>query len=79
MVTLPREISPSAAARRSLLVDLLIAFALALVSIALAAGIGVVGFVALLMLLALLAWTGVEAAIRRLRHQPRSPTIHHAG
>ncbi|HEY5054074.1 MAG TPA: hypothetical protein VII45_11770 [Solirubrobacterales bacterium] len=76
---LPREISPGAAARRALLADLLIALALALAAIALAAGIGIVGFAALLVLLALGAWTGVEAAIRRLRRPPRSPTSRGAG
>lgn len=61
---LPREITPGAAARRSLLADTLIALALALTAITLAAGIGVVGFAALLVLLVLLLWIGLEAALR---------------
>jgi hypothetical protein len=66
MVRLPREISPGAAARRALLADLLIALVVALVALQLAAGVGVVGFFALLMLLALGAWLGIEATIRVL-------------
>jgi hypothetical protein len=65
MVRLPREITPGAAARRSLLADFLIALVLALVAIQLAAGIGVVGFAALLVLLVLLLSIGIEAALRR--------------
>lgn len=64
MVKLPREITPGAAARRALLADALIALPLALIAIALAAGIGVVGFAALLVLLFLLSWIGVEAVVR---------------
>jgi UPF0716 family protein affecting phage T7 exclusion len=65
VVRLPRDISPGAAARRSLLADFLIALALALLAITLAAGIGVVGFAAILVLLVLLSWLGIEAALRR--------------
>ncbi len=64
MVSLPRDISPGAAARRALLADLLIALALALLAFQLAAGVGVVGFIALLATLVMLVWIGVEAAIR---------------
>ena len=64
MVRLPRDISPGAASRRSLLADFLIALLLALLAIALAAGIGVVGFAAILILLVLLLWLGIEAALR---------------
>lgn len=63
-MSLPRDISPGAAARRALLADLLIALALALLAFQLAAGVGVVGFIALLTTLVLLVWIGVEAAIR---------------
>ena len=74
MVRLPRDISPGAAARRSLLADLLIAIAIAFLAQQLAAGIGVVGFFAVLALLALLIWIGVEAAIRRAaRHRAPAP------
>lgn len=65
-MSLPRNITPGAAARRSLLADFLIALAIALVALQLAAGVGVVGFFAILALLILLLWLGIEAAIRRL-------------
>jgi hypothetical protein len=65
VVRLPRDISPGTAARRSLLADLLLAIILALLTFQLAAGIGVVGFIALLTTLVLLLWIGVEAAVRR--------------
>jgi hypothetical protein len=64
MVTLPRDISPGTAARRSLLADLLAAIAIALLAFQLAAGVGVVGFLALLTILGLALWIAVEAAIR---------------
>lgn len=64
MVSLPRDISPGTGARRSLLADLLAALALSLLAFQLAAGIGVVGFIALLTTVALLLWIGVEAAVR---------------
>ena len=71
----PRDVTPGAGARRALLADSLIALLLAAVAILLAAGIGVVGFVALLVLLLLLLWIGVEAALhghsrRRRVHDP---------
>jgi hypothetical protein len=65
MVSLSRRISPAAAARRSLLVDLLVAIALAALAFQLAAGVGVVGVFALLTLLGLTAWIAIEAAIQR--------------
>ena len=64
---LPTPSSPGAAARRSLLADLLLALLIAGIAIALAAGIGVVGFIALLAALILLPWYGVEAALRLRR------------
>ncbi|HEX3734509.1 MAG TPA: hypothetical protein VHU86_05070 [Solirubrobacterales bacterium] len=61
---LPRDVTPGAGARRALLVDSLVALLLAAVAILLAAGIGVVGFVALVVLLLLLLWIGIEASVR---------------
>jgi hypothetical protein len=46
-------------------VDVLCAIVLALVAIAFAAGIGVVGFFAALVVLAVLLWIAVEAGVRR--------------
>jgi UPF0716 family protein affecting phage T7 exclusion len=71
VVGLPRDISPGARSRRAFLADLLIAVALAMVTIFLAAGIGVVGFFALLVLLVLSFWIGLEAAIRSLLRRRR--------
>jgi hypothetical protein len=74
---LPREISPAAAARRALLADLLIALALAGLAVLLAAGIGIVGFGAVLVLLGLGAWFGIETAVvgvkRRRRRRASTP------
>ncbi len=71
MVRLPRDISTGARSRRAFLADLLIAIVLATVAIYLAAGIGVVGFFALLALLVLGAWIGLEAAIGSLLRRRR--------
>jgi hypothetical protein len=71
-VRLPRDISAGAASRRALLADLLAAVVLALAAIALASGIGVVGFGALLVLLGLVAWLAVEAAVRAIAGRRRS-------
>jgi hypothetical protein len=64
----PREVSPAAAARRALLADLLAAIGLALLGFLLAAGIGIVGFVALLVLVVIVAWIGVESVVRAILH-----------
>jgi hypothetical protein len=65
---LPRRISPAARARRALLMDSLAAIAIAIVALSLAAGLGVVGFVALPVLLLGLAWIGAERLLAR-RHR----------
>lgn len=64
MVSLPRDISAGAAARRALLADLLVGIAIALLAFQVAAGIGVVGFLALLIVLVLVPWIAIETAIR---------------
>jgi hypothetical protein len=66
VVNLPRDVSPGTGARRSLLADLLLAIAIALLTIQLAAGIGVVGFLAVLTILVLALWIVVEATIHKL-------------
>jgi uncharacterized protein (DUF58 family) len=68
-VSLPREISPGAAARRAMLADVLIALGIALLVFLLAAGIGIVAFAALPTLLVLLAWIATEATVRRVRRR----------
>lgn len=68
-----RGISPTARARRALLLDLLAAIALAAPALSLAAGLGVVAFVALPVLLAGLIWVGGERLARRLRARRSRP------
>jgi len=72
VVGLPRDITAGAAARRSLLADAMIAAALAALAILLAAGIGVVGFVALLVFLAINIWIAVEWLIKSISGRDRS-------
>ena len=55
-----RRITPGARARRALLVDALAAIALAALVLSLTAGLGVVGFFGLPVLLLGLAWVGIE-------------------
>jgi hypothetical protein len=68
-VRLLRDISPGAAARRTLLADVLIALGIALLAFLLAAGIGIVAFLALPTLLVLLAWIATEGAVRDVRRR----------
>ncbi len=70
---LPTPATPGAAARRSLLADVIAALVIAALAIALAAGIGVVGFLALLTALLLLPWYLVEAVVRLVRRRRLSP------
>lgn len=69
----PRRISPEARARRALLFDVLAAIALAILALSLAAGLGVIGFFGLPLLVAGLLWIGVERLRGRTRAR-RSPT-----
>jgi len=73
-VRLPREISPGAAARRSLLVDLIAAVLLAAIGLIVAAGIGIVAVVSLVVLLAIFVWIGVESVVRGILRRRRSRT-----
>jgi Flp pilus assembly protein TadB len=68
-VRLPRNVSPAAARRRERLFDVILGVLIAIVVIVLAAGIGVVGFIGLLVAVVLVAWylaTGLLGARRRL-------------
>lgn len=67
----PRRVSPAARARRALLVDLILAGALALVVLQAAAGLGVIAFFALPLFLLGLLWIGAERLARRLRLRRR--------
>jgi hypothetical protein len=62
-----RQVSARVARRRALVVDVVCALLLALLAIMVAAGIGVVAVGALVALLVVLAWVGIEAALLRVR------------
>ena len=67
-----RRITPGARARRALLFDALAAIALAALVLSLTAGLGVVGFFGLPVLLLGLAWVGIERLPRGARsRRPR--------
>ena len=68
----PRRISPGARARRSLLIDLILAAILALLALQLTAGLGVVAFFGLPVLLVGLLWIGLERLVSRLRRRRRA-------
>jgi hypothetical protein len=61
------RISPAARRRRALLFDSFVAILLATLALSLAAGLGVVGFFGLPLLLVLLLWIGIERLLRRAR------------
>ncbi|HEX8958293.1 MAG TPA: hypothetical protein VF770_00570 [Solirubrobacterales bacterium] len=63
----PRRISPGARARRTLLVDTIAALVLAVIVLSAAAGLGVVGFFGLPLLLLGLLWIGTERLVSRRR------------
>jgi hypothetical protein len=69
----PRRISPAARVRRSLLLDALAVIALAALALSVAAGLGVVGFFGLPLLLAGLLWIGVERLLARIRFRRPAP------
>lgn len=64
-----RRISPGAAARRSFLGDVFCGIAIALVTVTVCAGIGIVGVVALLTLLAIGLWFAIEALAQALKRR----------
>jgi len=57
--------TPGARARRALLVDVILAAIAAALALSLAAGLGVVAFFALPLLLVGLLWIGIERLLRR--------------
>jgi hypothetical protein len=73
-VALPQRISPGARARRALLVDSIVALALAAIVLSIAAGLGVVGFFGLPLLVAGLLWIGVERLLGRRRRRRSTST-----
>ena len=65
----PRHVSPAAARRRSLLVDALLGVAIGICAIVIAAGIGVVGFFAFLVILIIAPWYLLEGGLRSARRR----------
>ncbi|HEY3552345.1 MAG TPA: hypothetical protein VGK66_01530 [Solirubrobacterales bacterium] len=65
----PRRTTPGARARRALLIDVIAAALLAAITLSLAAGLGVVAFFALPLLLIGLLWITLERLTNRLRHR----------
>ncbi|HEY2054786.1 MAG TPA: hypothetical protein VGH14_12710 [Solirubrobacterales bacterium] len=63
----PRNVSPAAARRRSLLLDSLLGVLIGIFAIVIAAGIGVVGFFALLCVLVLVPWYLLDGRLRPRR------------
>lgn len=66
-MSLPKHISPGARARRALLLDVVLAGLLATVALSLAAGLGVVSFFALPLLVVGLASIAIERLLGRIR------------
>lgn len=64
---LPRNVSPAAARRRALLLDAALGILIGIAVIIAAAGIGVVGFFALLCALVVVPWYLIEGGLRRRR------------
>jgi cobalamin synthase len=73
-VKLPRNVSPAAAERRALLLDVMLGILIGVFAIIVAAGIGVVGFFALLCAVVVVPWYLLEGGLRatkRRRGRPR--------
>jgi hypothetical protein len=66
-----RRITPGQRARRALLVDAVLAAALAVLLLQLTAGLGVVAFICLPLLILGLLWIGCERLLARLRLRRR--------
>lgn len=66
---LPRNVSPAAARRRSLLFDVLLGTLIGILAIVVAAGIGVVGFFALLCAVVIVPWYLLEGGLRHRRRR----------
>lgn len=66
-----RRVTPGMQARRALLVDVLLAVAVAVLALLLTAGLGVAAIVALPVMLVGLLWIGTERGVRRVRRRRR--------
>lgn len=63
--------TPGARARRALLLDTILAAIIAALALSFAAGLGVVAFFALPLLLILSIWVGAERLVGRLKRRRR--------
>jgi hypothetical protein len=68
-VKLPRNVSIAAAERRSLLLDVVLGILIGIGAIIAAAGIGVVGFFALLCAALVVPWYLLEGGVRAARRR----------
>ena len=66
-----RRVTPGMQARRALLVDVLLAVAVAVLALLLTAGLGVAAIVALPVMLVGLLWIATERGLRRVRRRRR--------
>jgi ABC-type multidrug transport system fused ATPase/permease subunit len=71
VVSSARRVTPGERARRTLIFDLLVAIGLAALAFNIAAGLGVIGFFGLPLLLVGLLWIGAEGQLRRHRRTGR--------
>jgi hypothetical protein len=69
----PRQITPGARARRALLIDVTLAAILAALALELTAGLGVVAFFGLPLLLVGLLWIGLERPVSAIRRRRQAP------
>jgi uncharacterized membrane protein len=67
----PPRVTPGARARRALLVDVVAAALVAAIALSLAAGLGVIAFFALPLLLLGLLWIAVERLATRIKRRRR--------
>jgi cobalamin synthase len=72
-VKLPRNVSPAAAERRSLLLDVVLGILIGVFAIIVAAGIGVVGFFALLCAVVVVPWYLLEGGLRAMKRRRGRP------
>lgn len=71
--------TPGARARRALVVDVIVAALLAVLALSLTAGLGVVAFFALPLLLLGLLWIAAERLVLGLRSQRAGPDLSASG
>jgi uncharacterized membrane protein len=68
-VKLPHNVSPAAARRRSLLLDIVLGILIGICAIVVVAGIGVAGFFALLCAIVVVTWYLLEGGLNAARRR----------